>query len=175
LPAELELLRMFGETGDDRGRDIASERRADLAHLLALLTVKLADAGEEHEAGREGGNDGIEEDPLPSEGEPAERGQQTGGARAEYRGPINGNERKNRGQREGRHGAGEELRPRRPVGPVQGDAGEDLLDELRMRLDPRRIRIKRRRDDVIKHRGARADEHELAGEIGKVDVRLKDF
>ncbi len=44
-----------------------------------------------------------------------------------------------------------------------------------MRLDPRRIWIKRRRDDVIKQRGARADEHELAGEIGEIGVGLENF
>ena len=175
LPAELKLLRVFGEAGDDGGRHVAAEGRADLAHLPALLAIELPDAGEEYEAGREGGHDGVEENSLPSEPEPAEVGEQSGGARAEYRGPVNGNERKKRDQRQRKHGAGEGFRARRPVRPLQGGAGENLLDELRMRLDSRRRRIERGRDDVRKQRGARADEHDLACEISEIGVRLEDF
>ena len=51
LAAELQLLRVFGQPRDHRGRHVATEGRADLAHLLPLLAVELPDAGEEHEAG----------------------------------------------------------------------------------------------------------------------------
>ena len=175
MPAELKLIGMLGETGDDRGRDIPAERRADLVHLLALLTVKLADARQKHEAGGKAGNDGVEEDPVPGERVPAEIGQATGGDARRRARSSKWNERKKRGQREGKRGAGHELGPRRPVRPLQSDAGEDLLDELRMRLDPRRRWIERCRDNVGKQRGACANKHELAGEIGEIGVGPKDF
>ncbi len=88
LPAELQLLRMLGEAGDDGGRHIPAERRTDLVHLLPLLAVELPDARQEHKAGGKAGHDRIDEDAVPGERVPAGVTHGGGGGGAEKRGPI---------------------------------------------------------------------------------------
>ena len=175
LSAELKLLRVLGQPGHDGGRHVTAEGRADLAHLLALLAVELSDAREEDEARRQARRQRVDKDAVFREREPADIRHGRHRDHAEQRGPVDRDERQQRGERQRKHGARDEFRPRRPVGPFQSHARKDLLDELSMRFHPGRRRIERRRDDVAEHRGARADEHELACKIGEIGVRLEDF
>ena len=78
-------------------------------------------------------------------------------------------------ERERQQGRRRNLGPRRPVGTQQRVAVEDLLDQLRLRLDARRRRAERRRDDVRQQRRADANDDDLAGKAGEIDAGLEQF
>ncbi len=164
---------MLGEPRDDRRRHVAAERRADLVHLLPLLAVQLPDPRQEDETSLEARNDRVEQDAVLGERVPADIAQGGDRREAQRRRPIDREERHQRRQRQRQRRARDEFRSRRPVGPLEGHARKDLLDELRMGFDAGRRRIERRRNDVGKTDGAGADEDQLAAEIGEIGAGLE--
>ena len=67
------------------------------------------------------------------------------------------------------------LRTRRPIGPSQRLAAQELLDDLRMGLDARHHRRQRSGDDVGERRCARADEHDRAAQTAEVRSRFENL
>ncbi len=109
------------------------------------------------------------------ERQPTAAGHGRDGQGAENGAPQRRQQRRRDDERQRQQSHRRRLGPGRPVGTQQGVAVEDLLDQLRLRLDARRRRIERRRDDVRQQRRAGADDDDLAGEIGEIGAGLEQF
>ena len=86
--------------------------------------------------------------------------------------PSSGPKERTAARRSERESDGQrDLRARRPVGPGQEFAAQDLVDDLRVHLDARLGGGARRRDEVAQPDGAGADQHDRSGD--RVGVRRR--